>query len=298
MMKKVLVIDIGGTFIKYGLIDTSYQLTCQGKVSTPYENKEHFLDTLYDIYKIFQHEIEGIAISAPGAIDVQQGYMKTAGMLVYLNGFHIVEELSKRCNNIKVTVENDARSATLCEYKLGAGKGCDSLVSIIFGSGIGGGVILDGKLLYGKQIIAGEFSPIFCNMNAQDYTSLASAYSTLTTVKRLQDRKCDDTITGEDMMRLYRQQDKDAVEVVDEWFEVVAKWCYNIDCLYNPDCICIGGGISLDPLFYEGIMKYIDIIKEKAYVFRKPIVKVCSYHNDANLLGAYLTYQASSGYYK
>lgn len=293
-MKKVLAIDIGGTFIKYGLVDTSYQLSCQGKVSTPYESKEHFIETLYGIYKEFQEEVEGIAISAPGAIDVSQGYMRTAGMLVYLNGFPIVEELSKKCDGVKVTVENDARSATLCEYKLGAGKGCDSLVSMIFGSGIGGGVIIDGKLLYGKQIIAGEFSPILCNMNANDYTSLASSFSTLTTVQKLQSRKGDETLTGEDMMRLYREEDKDTVEVVEEWCEVIAKWCYNIDCLYNPDCICIGGGISLDTLFYDIIMKYIDIIKDKAYVFRKPVVKLCSYHNDANLLGAYLTYQASN----
>ena len=82
MKDQVLVIDVGGTFIKYGLIDEQCHLTQTSKIKTPYESQEHFLETLQNIYFSFQQEnIQGIAMSVPGKIDVEKGVMLTSGAL-------------------------------------------------------------------------------------------------------------------------------------------------------------------------------------------------------------------------
>ena len=140
------------------------------------------------------------------------------------------------------------------------------------------------------DLIAGEFSPVFVDLHQGNYQSFAGEYSTLAVVKKIQNMKEDENIDGEQMMQLYRQQDEEVVVVLEDWFDAIAKFCYNIDCIMNPECFCIGGGISQDPLFVEKIQEKIDEIFTKAYLFRKPQVKTCQYHNDSNLIGAYYTY--------
>ena len=90
----------------------------------------------------------------------------------------------------------------------------------------------------------------------------------------------DGNIDGEAMMQLYRQKDQEVISIMDDWFEAIAKFCYNIDNIINPECICIGGGNSQDPLFVEMIQTKIDDIFTKAYLFRKPQIKSCQYQND------------------
>ncbi|MFR7590968.1 MAG: ROK family protein [Longibaculum sp.] len=291
MKKKTLTIDIGGTFIKYGLIDEYCQLSLKSKVKTPYKGKEEFLKTLKKIYLEYkEYGLNGIAISAPGLIDVDKGIMVTSGMLTYLEGIHLSEELSQLCDNIFVTVENDAKAAALCESWKGVAKDADNCVVIVFGSGIGGGVVIGRNVLRGKDLIAGEFSPLFIDLKKDSYDNFAQVYSTLAIVKKVQDKKNNMTIDGETIMQLYENNDLDVTEILEEWFVAIAKYCFNIDNILNPDCICIGGGISQNPLFVKKINEAIEDISKNAFVFKKPVVKTCKYYNDSNLIGAYYTF--------
>ena len=161
-MKSVLAIDIGGTFIKYGLIHENYRISNKGKVKTPNTTTEDFLNELKSLYDSYKEEIRGIAISAPGRIS-EEGVMLTAGILEYLEGFNLAQELSEVCDGISVTVENDGKAAALCEATIGSGKDYPNSVALIFGTGIGGGVIINKEILRGCYLIAGEFSPLFTN---------------------------------------------------------------------------------------------------------------------------------------
>ena len=296
MERKVLVIDVGGSYIKYGLIDKECKISNKGKLKTPYLSQEHFLETLKELYIRFKDNISGIAISAPGLIDVEKGIMKTGGMLTYLDGIHLVDKLSKLCDNISVSIENDAKAAALCEAWIGAGKDNNNIVSLTFGSGIGGGVVINRQIYRGNHLIAGEFSPILCDFTSGSFKNFASEYSTIAVVNKVKERKYLDDLDGETVMKMYANNDTVVKEILNEWFESIAKFCTNIDCLYNPDCICIGGGISVNQLFMEKIYEYLDYVIKNAYVFRKPVVKSCQYHNNSNLIGAYYAY--CQKYYK
>lgn len=290
----ILTIDVGGTYIKYGLIDNQLNITNKDKIKTPYHNKEDFLLTLKDLYLKFKNKIEGIALSVPGRIS-STGDMLSAGALTYLEGLELASELSKICDNIRVSVENDGEAAALCEALYGSAKDYSNSVSIIFGTGIGGGVILNKEILRGDFLIAGEFSLLFTDFNEDNDDRMASLYSTLSIVKKVKKLMNDDSIDGEKMMLLYDQNNELVVKVLDQWFLAIAKFCYNIDCLVNPDVICIGGGISANPLFVDKINEAIDYIETKTYVFRKPLVKCCQFHNDSNLIGAYCRFKQISG---
>lgn len=124
---------------------------------------------------------------------------------------------------------------------------------------------------------------------------MASLYSTLSIVKKVKELLGDDSIDGEKMMLLYGQNNELVVKVLNQWFLAIAKFCYNIDCLFNPDVICIGGGISANPLFVNKINEAIDSLETKTYVFRKPLVKCCHFQNDSNLIGAYCRFKQISG---
>ena len=253
-----------------------------------------FLLTLKDLYLKFKNQIEGIALSVPGRIS-STGDMLSAGALTYLEGLELASELSKICDNIPVSVENDGKAAALCEALYGSAKDYSNSVSIIFGTGIGGGVVLNKEILRGSFLIAGEFSMLFTNFNEENDDRMASLYSTLSIVKKVKELLGDDSIDGEKMMLLYDQNNELVVKVLNQWFLAIAKFCYNIDCLFNPDVICIGGGISANPLFVNKINEAIDSLETKTYVFRKPLVKCCHFQNDSNLIGAYCRFKQISG---
>lgn len=297
MKEKTLTIDIGGTFIKYGLIDENCQLSQLSKIKTPYLNQEDFLETLQSIYIEYKkYNINGIAISAPGLIDIENGVMITSGMLTYLEGIHLSKRLSQLCDNVFVSIENDAKAAALCESWVGAAEDVDNSVIIVFGSGIGGGVVINHNILRGKDLIAGEFSPIFIDLKKDSYQNFAYHYSTLAIVKKVQEKKKDFSIDGETVMKLFEDKDLDVVDILEEWFEAIAKYCFNIDNTLNPECIYIGGGISQNPLFVMSINNAIDRIYEKVMLFRKPVVKACAYYNSSNLIGAYYSFLKLRGY--
>ena len=130
-------------------------------------------------------------------------------------------------------------------------------------------------------------------LNGEGPTDLLS---TIRIVNKAKEITHEDDLNGERMMALYREKSYSELnDYLDAWFFAIAKFCYNIDCLYNPDVICVGGGISADPLFVEKIKENIDVIYKEAFVFRKPKVEVCMYQNDSNLLGAYCRFIKMKG---
>ena len=139
MEKRCLCIDVGGTAIKYALIDDARNLNNHGEVPTPTDNTEHYLEVLEGICRQFNGQIRGVAMSVPGIIDSENGICITAGWLHYANGLHLGEELTKR-TGLPVSVMNDAKAAGLVEAAWGSLSNCKDSVVILIGSGIGGGI--------------------------------------------------------------------------------------------------------------------------------------------------------------
>ena len=155
--KKYLVIDVGGTSIKHAVMTESTEILENGKTPTPYDGLEKYLETLTGISRRYalQTEIEGIALSVPGIVDSDKGFQFTGGSLQYISNLPLASVLAEKCG-VPVTVENDGKCAALAEAWNGSLKGCKDGIVILLGTGIGGGIIKDGKVHKGKTLLQGS----------------------------------------------------------------------------------------------------------------------------------------------
>ena len=155
-----LVLDIGGTAIKYAVMTEEVEFVEKGDVPTPKTNIEDFVSTIGTIFDKFEKRISGIAISMPGRIDSDTGYAYSGGNLEYNDGKNIAEILGARCGNLPIAVENDGKSAALAEAWKGSLEDCNDGIVMLLGTGIGGGIIKNKKIHKGRDFTAGEFSSI------------------------------------------------------------------------------------------------------------------------------------------
>lgn len=285
-----LVFDIGGTFIKYAIMDRSATIHEKGKVPTPYNGVDAFLDLLESIYHQHQ-EVDGIALSCPGQIDVVKGIVYSGGNLRYLHLCHLKDELQKRCDNKKVAIENDGKCAGLAEVAIGAAKDVNDAIVVVFGTGIGGAIIKDKKVHHGSRLMAGELSFVMVNEDRkslkQDMWAKDGSAIALSKLLEIKKGKEKGTYTGEDVFNMaLDQKDEDAIEILEDFYYKTAVYLYNLQYIMDPDIICIGGGISEQASVLEGIQRYIDLIYENSFQLLKPKVVKCKFHNDSNLIGA------------
>ncbi|MEG0453695.1 MAG: ROK family protein, partial [Coprobacillus sp.] len=151
----IAVFDVGGTFIKYAEMHQDIIIT-QGKVATPQDSQENFLNVIKDVLNDLSSHIEGIAFSLPGVIDVDRKYVYAGGSLRYNDHTYIKDW--EAVLQLPIELENDARCAVIAELSRGNMKGIDKGVVLTFGTGIGGGIIINGEIYKGSHLIGGEVS--------------------------------------------------------------------------------------------------------------------------------------------
>ena len=150
---KVMVFDVGGTEIKYSVMDEQMNRFDAGSVPTPQDTQEHFLDTIYALYAPHKDEVDGIAMALPGFVDANTGYVSNGGALLYNTGTQVGHLVRERCG-CRVTLENDGKAAAIAELRAGALQGCCNAAVFIIGTGVGGGIIANGQLVRGVHFTA------------------------------------------------------------------------------------------------------------------------------------------------
>ena len=155
---KYMVFDVGGTAIKYSVMDEKLQRFSEGEVATPQDTKEHFYRVLEEIYLPHKEETAGVAVSMPGFIDIEKGFVDFPGALAYNSGQMVGPELSGRFG-CPVHIANDGKCAAVAEYWRGELRGCRTGAVMILGTGIGGGMIVNGQLVNGIHFTADAGDP-------------------------------------------------------------------------------------------------------------------------------------------
>ena len=291
-MMYYICIDIGGTSIKYGVLSDKGEIFIDGTVSTKVTEKENFI--LSDVKKLIRnildeyrnYEIKGICVSTAGVVNPEKGEIAYAGPTIpKYTGTKIKEELEKEFS-ISCEVENDVNCAGLGEYWKGAGKGSKSMVCLTIGTGIGGSVILDGKLLNGIGYTAGEIG--YMDVNGSYIQNIASSKYLVEKVQKKKEEKegITDAITGVDIFELAKRGDEICIAGINEIISNLAVGVRNIIYLLNPEVIVIGGGITAQKEYLEEkIRKEVNdgMISD---MFRKTRIELAQQGNQAGLLGA------------
>lgn len=292
MQKYHLGIDIGGTFIKYALIDDHYRIFQKWKVkAVNMESSEQFYDYICSNIKHIE-QIEKVGVSAPGLIDqisTVKSYAAPNVSIMY--GTNINDEIGKRINR-KVQSINDAKAAGLCEFTLGNAKGCQSSAFLIIGTGTGGCICDENGVIYGKDGYAAEFHNIpFFNQDSNQSLKRMGDYTSITGLLNLYNENSpvsDQLNLGSDVCKKYLGGNAIAQKSVQQWIQNITTQLIAITVFYNPEVICIGGGISEEDWFINMLqVKYKKMCQEYFELdFITTAIKRCKYNNDANILGA------------
>lgn len=259
-----LGIDVGGTSIKGVIVDQSGQILARAKVETKAQlgveavinQIELTVKTLLQEGNITIHEVKALGIGTPGQIDREQGIIRDAGNL-HFKDVPLKSLLEERLY-IPVFLGNDAQLATLGEAWLGAGQGASNLVMITLGTGIGGGIIINGSIYHGVNGTAGELGhmkvlskglPCSCGQSGC-WETVASGTAMLRRAKELLTSKnialcpSQGALTVRVLKKAAEQGDKVALQVFEETAYYLGLGLSNIINIFNPEIIIVGGGVG------------------------------------------------------
>lgn len=301
-------IDVGGTTVKLGLFSTAGELLDKWEITTRTENfGENILSDICEAMEaklaekeISLDDIEGVGIGLPGPITNDGTVLQCVNL--GWGTFNVEEKLSEMFRGIKVKAGNDANVAALGEAWQGGGKDYDDIVMITLGTGVGGGVIINGKILTGYNGGAGEIGHMHVDDNETDSCNCGrkgclEQFTSATGVVRLAKRLMNNTdketkmrgfgenITAKDVFDLAKEGDAGANEVVETMGTYLGTAMSHIAVVVNPQAFIIGGGVSKAGQFL------IDAIKDK---YRETCFAACgdaavhlaTLGNDAGMYGA------------
>lgn len=282
----ILSFDIGGSSVKYAVIEKTGKILAKGKKTTPQE-KEEFFRLIENVAASYRraYTIEGAGFSFPGAVDDVSGVIGGSSALPYIHDFPIRQELERRLS-LSAALENDANCAALGESWLGVGKEHEDLVFLVIGTGIGGAVVKGKRIHHGKHLHGGEFGYMVSDAS---HRILSETGSTRVLAERVADAKGlpREEMDGRKAFALADAGDADALQAVSAMYEALAMAIYNLQYAIDPEIFVLGGAVSERPGFAEEIGKRVDIILKDVGVARiRPIIRPAQFGNDANLLGA------------
>lgn len=310
----ILVIDIGGSYIKYAYMTPEAEILDRGVKETPKDidfapsssdftsgsgsagapgsvqaGRSALLGILSSLYRE-RSDIEGIAISLPGIIDAENGYIVMGGALRYNDDFYLRHELYALCP-VPITMENDANCAGLAEAARGSLKDVNDGFFITIGTMIGGAYIKDKKLHHGHHFAAGEISYINTLRDAPPTAESVwgNRCSALGLCYRYALRKglAPESVSGIDVFNAVEAGDADAVSCLGTFARELAMQIFNLQTILDPERFAIGGGISARPELIEAIRKELDILYDSCpYRIPRAEVVTSKFQNDANLVGA------------
>ena len=306
-----LGIDLGGTNIVAGVVDENYKIVATGKVKTNLPRPaEEIIDEMVKAANMAIEaaglkisDIDSMGVGSPGAIDPVNGVVCYANNL----GFYNVPmaKMLKERTGVDFYIENDANAAAYGELLAGAGRGKKNFVAITLGTGVGGGIIIDGKIFSGFNHAGGEVGHTVIVQNGEQcacgrqgcWEAYASATALIRQTKfaMIKDPSSVmweiagtiENVNGLTAFDAMRRGDETAKKVVDQYIEYIAVGLVNMINIFQPEVICIGGGVSKEgDTLIKPIKSYARLDRYSKNVATQTEIKTAELGNDAGIIGA------------
>ena len=295
-MSNYLTIDVGGTNIKYALMTENAEILDKGEVPTPMEGLDKYVDMLVDIYNKFAGKVEAVCMSAPGRIDAHTGYFYTGGALRYIHETDLSGLLKDRIP-VPFCAENDAKAAALAELWKGSMQGVKNGTIIVLGTGIGGAIIIDGKVYRGSTFAAGEYSCISSRLDKPYSTGMnwagQNGVGSLVKIYAAKIGKDPSELNGRILFGKANEGDEDAINSIREYCMGLATGIISLQFIVDVEKVAIGGGISKQPLLMEKLQEQVHEMYDPIGDYLPatlPEIVSCTFGNDANMIGALYHY--------
>ena len=303
MKKYVFGVDIGGTTVKLGLFDVEGNVLDKWEIPTRTENGgEKILPDIADSIREKMKQIDkdfvaGVGVGAPGPVD-GKGIVHRAVNLGW--GTFSIKDTLEDLLNMPVMAGNDANVAALGEMWMGGGQGYRDLVVVTLGTGVGGGIIIDGKMLTGATGAGGEIGHIHVNDEEEEICGCGNKgcleqYSSATGITRLANQLLASSdkdsvlrggeVSAKTVFDAVKERDPLAVEVGEEFGKYLGDGLASIACVVNPEAIVIGGGVSkAGEILIDFIRPHYE--KNVFHGSRQVKFSLATLGNDAGIYGA------------
>lgn len=306
MAKYSFGVDLGGTTVKLGFFDTEGNVLDKWEIKTRTENGgANILPDIAEAIKgkmaeksVAKEDVVGVGIGVPGPVD-SKGIVHKCVNLGW-GVFNINEELSKHLDGIAVKGGNDANVAALGEMWKGGGQGFDSIVVVTLGTGVGGGIIVDGQILTGATGAAGEIGHIHVDDAETEVcgcgnTGCLEQYASATGVVRIANRVLANNtketclkageVSAKDVWDAVKAGDAVAVQIAEQFGEYLGRGLASVAGVMNPEAFVIGGGVSkAGEVLLDYIRKnYTPVV---FHASRNVEFKLATLGNDAGIYGA------------
>ena len=307
-------IDLGGTNIIAGVVDNKYNIIAKAECKTAVPRPEaEICDSMAAVVKealkkakVKMEDVAHIGIGVPGAVNPETRVVETSPNLFFQN-WEIAAMMEERLHKY-VKVENDANAAALGEFLAGSAKGSKNAIAITLGTGVGGGIIIDGKIYSGSNYAGAELGHMVivkdgnqCGCGRKGcWEAYASATALINMTKEaIKNEKPEfsymlnavngdlDQVNGKTAFDAMKDGDATGTEVVNKFISYLATGIINVINIFQPDVLCIGGGVSrqgetlLAPL--RAIVEQERFTKHNE---KQTIICAATLGNDAGIIGA------------
>ncbi len=292
--------DIGGTYIKYAIIDNKGDIHLKDKIKTPgYPGNKTIPKVIIDTVLNFKNkfDIKCLGISTAGQVDIDQGKIIYAtDNIPGYSGTDFTLAVSENLG-LHIFVDNDVNCAALGEMWMGSGRGVSNFLCMTIGTGIGGAIVIDGKIYRGSSFSAGEIGHCVIIRDGAECTcgkkGCYESYASISALVKMYREQLvwngldvKENYSGEYIVDLYYKGDSIATKVYEEFLDYIAYGIANICEILDPQMVIIGGGISAqgERFFSEinnNFKKYITGVHS-----RNTKIIQASLLNDAGVLGA------------
>ncbi len=280
----IAVFDIGGTQIKYALMDSSGNLLGKNMMSTDADRGGiSIINQIIDVIHQYQKDytLSGVAISSAGVIDPYNGVVLSATDTLKMYAGTPIKALIESATHIPTTVENDVNCAALAESKF-SNPPLKDFIAMTIGTGIGGAIVINGNVFHGSSFSAGEWGRLI--LDGMPYEKQASISALLENAKQ----KGLPVHEGLDIFNLYDQNDIRAIEVVNHFYERLSVGIVNLVYALNPKTIVIGGGISHRGEKFINELRSVLEKQLESYFMQSLELRLATLRNDSGMIGAYL----------
>ena len=302
-------IDIGGTKVLGGVVDSTGNIIDSARRVTPPTGGKELITTIIEVVKEFKskHEIAGVGISIAALISADQGTVVGAPNIANLSKLNFVAELKKEFN-IPIIAENDANAAMWAEYKFGAARGFNPVMFFIIGTGMGGGLVIDDKLFRGANGIGAEFGHMIVQQNGvlcgcgtkgciEQYASGSALMRYVKegiTANPAKGKVVLDLaggsvtgLTGAILTKAALAGDELAIAAFKQQADWLGSACASFSLILNPAAIVIGGGVvDAGELFLAPVREAMNRYMPFAGTHTPPKIIAAKFGNDAGLIGA------------
>lgn len=286
-MERYISIDIGGTSIKYGLLNGQGEFLQKAQIDT--EAKKggpHILKKVKSLVQQYveEYRISAVCISTAGMVNCEKGEIFFSGELIpEYTGTQFKKEIESEFG-ITCEIENDVNCAGLAEYTSGAAQGASSVVCLTVGTGIGGCIILDGKVFHGFSNSACEIG--YMHMDDSDFQTLGASSILSKNVAKAK-WQSPEKWPGVRIFEEARKRDVICNREIDHMADILAKGTANICYVINPEVVVFGGGIMvqedfLKPKIQKALQNYL-----KPVIYERTRIAFAEHGNDAGMLGAF-----------